>query len=50
MELAADVLMAALALRVFGRDAVILARRAAVAGVKAGISEMRRTSRSEGAE
>ncbi|MFF4256337.1 hypothetical protein ACFY1L_34555 [Streptomyces sp. NPDC001663] len=42
IDLAGDVLIAALALRVFGRDAVVLLRRMAAAGVRAGISEMHR--------
>ncbi|WP_328430739.1 hypothetical protein [Streptomyces sp. NBC_00443] len=42
MDIAGEVILAALALRVFGRDAVVLLRRLAAAGVRAGISEMRR--------
>lgn len=42
MDIAGEVILAALALRVFGRDTVVLLRRLAAAGVRAGISEMRR--------
>jgi hypothetical protein len=42
MDIAGEVILAALALRVFGRDAVVLLRRLAAADVRAGISEMRR--------
>ncbi|MFF8918439.1 hypothetical protein ACF08M_35340 [Streptomyces sp. NPDC015032] len=41
-QLAADLLTLAVAFRVFGRDAVALLRRIAVAGVKAGVSEISR--------
>lgn len=47
MDVAGDVIIAALALRVFGRDAVTLLRRVAAAGVRAGISEIRRDGISE---
>lgn len=48
MELAGEMAIAAVVLRVFGRDAAVLVRRLAAAGVRAGISEMRRNSRDEG--
>ncbi len=48
MELAEDVIMTALALRVFGHDAARLVRRLAAAGVRAGINEMHRHGRDEG--
>ena len=47
MELAGDVPIAMLAIRVFGRDATRLLRRAAAAGVRVGVSEMGRTDRNE---
>ncbi|MFP1629755.1 hypothetical protein ACLB9X_32385 [Streptomyces sp. 5K101] len=50
IDLAGDVVMAMLVLRVFGRDAVTLMRRAAAAGVRAGVSEMLRTGGKEGQE
>ncbi|MEV7870861.1 hypothetical protein AB0P17_33280 [Streptomyces sp. NPDC088124] len=42
MELAGDVTMLAVTIRVFGRDIVVLLRRLAAAGVRAGVSEMNR--------
>ncbi|MCX4662100.1 MULTISPECIES: hypothetical protein [Streptomyces] len=42
MRLAADVIMAAVAVRVLGRDTITLLRKAAAAGVKAGFSEISR--------
>lgn len=48
MERVGDVVMAAFALRVFGRDAALLLRRAAAAGVRAGVSEMQRGTHREG--
>lgn len=44
-----ELVVATVAVRVFGRDLVVLARRAAAAGVRTGIQELRRTSR-EGRE
>ncbi|MFI1100419.1 hypothetical protein [Streptomyces sp. TLI_146] len=38
-----DVVLAVLAVRVFGRDAALLLRRAAAAGVRTGVSELLRT-------
>ncbi len=44
-----DVTLASVAVRVFGRDGVLLLRKVAAAGVRAGISELRRhASRGEG--
>jgi hypothetical protein len=37
-----DMVVATVAVRVLGRDLVVLARRAAAAGVRAGIRELRR--------
>jgi hypothetical protein len=48
LDVADDVILAVLALRVFGRDVLGLLRRVAAAGVRAGISEMRRESGTEG--
>lgn len=49
MELAGDVTMLAVAIRVFGRDAVVLLRRMAAVGVRAGVTEMsRRQSNGDG--
>lgn len=39
-ELVSDVILAALAVRVFGRDVIVLMRRAAVASVRLGVSEL----------
>ncbi|WP_327359499.1 hypothetical protein [Streptomyces sp. NBC_01304] len=47
VELAGDVLIAALAIRVFGRDALRLLRRAAAAGVRVGVTELGRADRGE---
>lgn len=47
MELAGDVLIAMLAIRVFGRDVTRLLRRAAAAGVRVGVTEMGRIDRDE---
>ena len=41
-RLAGDLMILAVTLRVFGRDAVVLLRRLAAAGVRAGVSEMSR--------
>lgn len=41
-ELARDLAVAALILRAFGRDAIGLLRRAAAAGVRAGVTELHR--------
>jgi hypothetical protein len=48
LDVAGDVILAVLALRVFGRDALGLLRRVAAAGVRAGISEIRREGGTEG--
>ncbi|MGP4043366.1 hypothetical protein [Streptomyces sp. 2A115] len=48
IDVAGDVILAVLVLRVFGRDAVTLLRRVAAAGVRAGISEMRRERSTKG--
>ncbi|MFE2943768.1 hypothetical protein ACFXKG_32650 [Streptomyces sp. NPDC059255] len=49
MEIARDMTMLAVAVRVFGKDAVMLLRWGAAAGVRAGISEMnRRTNGKDG--
>ncbi len=42
-----DVLTVALTARVFGRDAAALLRRAAAAGVRMGVGELRRAERRE---
>ncbi|MFF9578999.1 hypothetical protein ACF1BA_27680 [Streptomyces rubiginosohelvolus] len=47
-QLVGDLLILALAARVFGADAVTLFRRLAAAGVRAGVSEMTRHQRGEG--
>ncbi|MEW2064913.1 hypothetical protein AB0899_29850 [Streptomyces sp. NPDC007002] len=48
-QLVGDLLILALAARVFGADAIALLRRlAAAAGVRAGVSEMTRHSRGAG--
>lgn len=47
-QLAFDLIMIALAARVFGADAVALLRRLAAAGVRAGVSEMSRHEREGG--
>ena len=48
LDVVGEAILAALALRVFGRDVLALLRRVAAAGVRAGISEMRRESGTEG--
>ncbi|WP_171908323.1 hypothetical protein [Streptomyces niveus] len=48
IELAGDVTMLAVAVRVFGRDAVVLLRRMAAAGVRAGVMELNRHHHEEG--
>lgn len=42
-QLLGDVVLAVLTVRVPGRDVVALLRRAAAAGVRAGVSELRRS-------
>ncbi|MFD6274484.1 hypothetical protein ACFWFI_02660 [Streptomyces sp. NPDC060209] len=42
MQLVGDLMMLAVAIRVFGQDALTLFRRLAAAGVRAGVSEMNR--------
>ncbi|MFC0601813.1 hypothetical protein [Streptomyces palmae] len=48
-QLAANLVAAALAVRVFGSDLLALLRRAAAAGVRLGLSELHRNRRGEGA-
>lgn len=44
-----DVTLASVAVRVFGRDGILLLRKVAAAGVRAGMAELRRTApRGEG--
>ncbi|MEV5566003.1 hypothetical protein ACWGNY_30605 [[Kitasatospora] papulosa] len=50
IQLASDLMMLAVVIRVFGQDAVTLLRRLAAAGVRAGVSEMRRRPREDGKE
>ncbi|MGW9306249.1 hypothetical protein ACWHA3_36210 [Streptomyces cyaneofuscatus] len=47
-QLVGDLMILALAARVFGADAVALLRRLAAAGVRAGVSEMTRHERGDG--
>ncbi|MFI0012453.1 hypothetical protein [Streptomyces globisporus] len=47
-QLVGDLLILALAARVFGADAVALLRRLAAASVRAGVSEMTRYERGDG--
>ncbi|WP_438297690.1 hypothetical protein [Streptomyces sp. HUAS TT7] len=50
MGFAGNALIAVLVVRVFGRDAIHVLRRAAAAGVRAGVNELGRTARDEGQE
>ncbi|MEV7646113.1 hypothetical protein AB0O32_40120 [Streptomyces rubiginosohelvolus] len=47
-QLVGDLLILALAARVFGADVIALLRRLAAVGVRAGVSEMTRHSRGDG--
>ncbi|MCX2970091.1 hypothetical protein WDH52_19490 [Streptomyces sp. TRM70308] len=47
-ELARDLALAVILLRVFGRDAIALLRRAAAAGVRAGVTQLHRERNGEG--
>ncbi|TRO56125.1 hypothetical protein [Streptomyces sp. IB201691-2A2] len=47
-QLLGDVVFVVLAVRVLGRDAVALLRRATAAGVRAGVSELRRGDHEDG--
>ncbi|MGW0828622.1 hypothetical protein [Streptomyces sp. NPDC002845] len=47
-QLLGDVVLVVLAVRVLGRDVVVLLRRAAAAGVRVGVSELRRGDHEEG--
>ncbi|HLL34686.1 MAG TPA: hypothetical protein VK545_12520 [Streptomyces sp.] len=44
IELVGDLVLAALAVRVFGQDALAALRRAAATGVRVGVRELRRTT------
>jgi hypothetical protein len=48
MEHVEEVIMVALAVRVFGRDVIVWSRRIAAAGVRAGMSELRRSEQERG--
>jgi hypothetical protein len=48
IDLAGELLLAALAVRVFGRDAALILRRAAATGVRIGVRELHRTGHREG--
>ncbi|MEU8891543.1 hypothetical protein [Streptomyces sp. NPDC048442] len=50
MEHVEEMVMAALVVRVFGRDVIVWSRRIAAAGVRAGISEMHRSDLERGQE
>ncbi|MBK5994482.1 hypothetical protein ACFV2I_35185 [Streptomyces microflavus] len=47
-QLVGDLLILALAARVFGADAIVLLRRLAAAGVRTGVNEMTRHQRGDG--
>ncbi|MFC4495362.1 hypothetical protein ACFPA8_14595 [Streptomyces ovatisporus] len=49
-QLAQDLLLATVCIRVFGGDAVALLRRIAAAGVRLGVNELHRGARREGGE
>lgn len=48
LQLVDNAIIVVLAARVFGHDALVLLRRAAAAGVRVGMGELRRTTRGEG--
>jgi hypothetical protein len=48
LHLVGDVVLAVVAVRVLGRDVLTLARRAAAAGVRLGVSELRRGEQKDG--